>query len=274
MNSPLLEAREVSFRVGSKVLLHPVSLTVEAGCCLAILGPNGAGKSTLLKLLANEYKPAAGHVIFAGKSLDRWHPRDLARRRAVLPQHSATPFAFTAMEVVLFGRSPHGDAARMRTEALHAMEAADCAHLVHRTVTTLSGGELQRVGFARALLQLAGQPPTQTALLLDEPTASLDPLHQHLTLTQAKEASRSGRAVVVILHDVNLAAQYADRLLFLRGGKVAAMGSADETLTPAILESVFGIRATIASNPLTGHPCAFFVPSINRQPFRNSAEAP
>lgn len=263
MKAPLLEAREVSFRVGSKVLLHPTSLAVEAGTCVAVLGPNGAGKSTLLKLLAHEYRPASGSIAFAGKALTHWRPRDLARKRAVLPQHSATPFAFTALEVVLFGRSPHGDAARMHTEALQAMEEADCLHLAHRTITTLSGGELQRVGFARVLLQLAGEIPSQTALLLDEPTASLDPLHQHLTLTRAQEAARKGRAILVILHDVNLAAQYADRLIFLRDGKVAASGPPAQTLTPATLEAVFGIRAAVTKNPLTGHLSAFFVPSAD-----------
>jgi iron complex transport system ATP-binding protein len=133
-------------------------------------------------------------------------------------------------------------------------------------VTTLSGGELQRVNLARVLLQLAGESPTDTALLLDEPTSSLDPLHQHTTLQVARAAAREGACVIVVLHDVNLAAQYADRLVLMKNGRIVADGTPAEVIHPQLMREVFGVAGVCMQHPIAGTPAIFFSPVSEYQP--------
>jgi len=253
----IIEARGVTFRAGSRALVDNVSCAFHAGEFVAILGPNGAGKSTLLKLLCGERHLSSGEVFFEGQPLSHWKPGQLARRRAVLPQSSGIPFEFTALDIVLLGRSPYGDAARYREQALTAMERTDSAKLADRTVNTLSGGELQRVNLARVLLQIENDSPESKALLLDEPISNLDPLHQHATLRLAREAASQGTGVIVVIHDLNLATQYADRLLLMKSGAVVAEGSPRDVITPEIIQETFSVRSRIVENPLCDAPAVF-----------------
>ena len=253
----LIEARGVTFRAGSRALVDHVSCAFHPGEFVAILGPNGAGKSTLLKLLCGERHLSAGEVFFDNKPLAQWKLSDLARRRAILPQSSAIPFEFTAMEIVLLGRSPYGDAFRYHERALAAMAKTDSAQLADRTVNTLSGGELQRVNLARVLLQLENDSSEPSALLLDEPISNLDPLHQHSTLRLAREAASRGTCVVVVIHDLNLAAQYADRLFLMKSGTVVAQGAPRDVITPEIIQETFSVRSRIVENPLCDAPAVF-----------------
>lgn len=264
----MIRAENVSFHVEGRPLVERVSLDFGEGRLTAILGPNGAGKSTLLKLLCGQIKPAEGEVFFDGKPLGRWAPSELARRRAVLPQQTGIPFAFTAQEIVLLGRSPHGDASRCREMALEAMRVTESGHLAERIVGTLSGGELQRVHLARVLVQI-GFPRVEAnaCLMLDEPISNLDPAHQHGTLEIARNLARAGVTVLLVIHDLNLAAQYADDLVLMKGGGVVFNGMPREALSVETIEKVFSVKARIVENPVWPAP-AVFVESFRASAFR------
>lgn len=254
----MLTARGLSFEISGHRLVSGVDLAVAPGEVVALLGPNGAGKSTLLKLLSGQLRPSAGEVVFAGRHLSAWPPRELARHRAVLPQSSAVPFEFQALEIVLLGRSPHGDASRFGPMALEAMRRTESAHLAERTVTTLSGGEMQRVQLARVLVQIGLHPEGgPRCLLLDEPISNLDPSHQHSALQLAADLAREDAAVLVVLHDLNLAAQYADRLVVMQSGRIVADGAADAVLTENLMQDVFGVPSCIVRNPVCDAPAVF-----------------
>lgn len=239
----MIVAENLSFSVGGALLLDGIDLRLQPGTITAILGPNGAGKSTLLGLLAGERRPDGGAVRLDGRPLAQWGARALATRRAVVPQSSTLAFPFTVAQVVGLGLAANPPPAARRPSIVErAMAAADVAHLADRVVPSLSGGERQRTAFARALAQLAcAAPGDACALLLDEPTASLDPGHQHGLLAAVRGwVAESGGCAAVVLHDLTLAAQYADRVLVLRGGRVAVQGGV-EALTPEALQPVYGI---------------------------------
>jgi len=260
----MLAAGNVSFHAGKRALLRDVSLELRPGELLALTGENGAGKSTLLKLLAAELEPSAGAVSLNGRPLAQWTPRDRARVRAVLAQDGNIAFGFSALETVLLGRFPHsggGTATADEVIARQALESLDAAHLAGRIVQTLSGGERARVMMARALAQIwnesAGGP---RFLLLDEPVASLDLAHQHLALRVAREwASKRGIGVLAVLHDLNHAAQYADRIAVLQQGRLAANGTPDEVLTETLIAECFSIRSVVMRHPRAN--CVLVVPS-------------
>jgi iron complex transport system ATP-binding protein len=253
----MLTARSLTFSVAGKTLVDSVNLEVRAGEMVALLGPNGAGKSTLLKMLCGQSRPTSGSVLFENRELGQWPPRELARRRAVLPQSSAVPFEFTALEIVLLGRSPHGDASACGDMARRAMEKTESLHLADRTVTTLSGGEMQRVQLARVLVQIGLDGGAPRCLMLDEPISNLDPAHQHSALQIARELAGDGAAVLVVLHDLNLAAQYATRLVLMKAGRIVTDGTPAEVLTEERIGEVFGVRATVVRNPRCDAPAVF-----------------
>jgi iron complex transport system ATP-binding protein len=253
-----LEARRVGVTIRANRLLDAVSLTVAPGELVAIVGPNGAGKSTLLRALSGELASSDGDVWLCNRPLRAWPLREQARMRAVLPQQSTLTFAFTVREVVLLGRAPHSqgiDGPHDQAIAAAALAAVDADHLAERWYTTLSGGERQRVQLARVLAQiwepLADRP---RFLLLDEPTSSLDIAHQHATLAIAQRWARQGVGVLAVLHDLNLAAQYADRLAVLRAGRKVADGSPNDVLTPALIADVFGMPVQVLRHPTMGCP--------------------
>lgn len=247
----MIEACSITHRIGAKTLLSDVSLTVEAGEVLVIVGPNGAGKSTLLRVLAGEIAPTQGVVKFAGRASREWSIRKLAEMRAVLPQQSDLSFPLSCYEVVLLGRTPHIDGhecPRDHAIARLAMAATDtCAH-EKCAYPTLSGGERQRVHAARTLAQI-WEGPSFRALLLDEPTASLDPAHQHMMLRLARRMAEDGCAVLCVLHDLNLAAQYATRLAVMRGGVLHSIGRPSQVLCTALLAEVFHVDALVVPHP-------------------------
>ncbi|HSC82009.1 MAG TPA: heme ABC transporter ATP-binding protein, partial [Pseudomonas sp.] len=189
-----------------------------------------------------------------GRPLAEWGGPERARQLAVLPQSSTLSFAFKVEQVVGMGRLPHASG-RMRDAQIveAALQAADVAHLRGRSYLALSGGERQRVHLARVLAQLWPGADGQ-CLLLDEPTAALDPLHQHTTLQAVRDFAGRGAAVLVILHDLNLAARYCDRILLLQNGQAHSQGSPDEVLNAAALEAVFGLQVLIQRHPERGYP--------------------
>ncbi|MBX3026830.1 heme ABC transporter ATP-binding protein [bacterium] len=249
----MLSGRALTVRAGSATLLREVSVAVAPGELVAVVGPNGAGKSTLLETLAGDRRPASGVVRCEDRPLAVWSPRALARVRAVVLQRSALTFAFTALEVVRLGRAPHrgrAGAAGDRAIADAALRAAGAGGLRDQPYPTLSGGERQRVHFARALAQIWERPASGGRyLLLDEPTAALDLSHQQQVLERARAWARDGTGVLVVLHDLTLAAAHADRIIVLSGGRVVADGLAREVLCPRLITAVFGIEVVIAEHP-------------------------
>lgn len=243
-------AQSVVVERGRKKLLDDVTLELRAGEVLSLLGPNGAGKSTLLSLLSGDVQPDGGSVDFGGRSLSEWSLTDLSRRRSVLLQENQLLFPFTVHQVVEMGRAPW-----RRTpledddnEAIgEAISATDIGHLGHRRVPSLSGGERARTAFARVIAGRTG------VLMLDEPTAALDLGHQEAVLTLARERAAAGDAVLVVLHDLNLASAFSDRIALLREGRIVANGAPDEVLDAEVLTDVYRTPVEVIRHPETGH---------------------
>ncbi|MDA9508185.1 iron ABC transporter [Bradyrhizobium sp. CCBAU 11386] len=244
--SAVIEARHLSKRAGRARLLDGVSLTAAAGEMVAIIGPNGAGKSTLLRLLSGDLRPSEGEVRLKQRDIHSFTPRELAARRAMLSQHINVTFPFTVEEMVLMGV---GDRSRRDAGALvdAALDEVGLAHFRERQLPTLSGGEQQRAHFARVLVQLAcGEAEHGPGLLLlDEPTSSLDLRHQIDLVEAARRRAASGTAVIAILHDLNLAIRFADRLVVLSGGKLAADGPRADVITRETIRDIFEIDAVV-----------------------------
>jgi iron complex transport system ATP-binding protein len=258
-------AHGVSVRIGAATLLADVSLDVRAGELVAVAGPNGAGKSTLIAALAGDRRVSAGVVRLEGRPLGDWPRAELARSRAVMGSGRDVAFDYTVEEVALLGRLPihGGDPGTTDREIVRwLLGAVDCLGLADRPFATLSSGERQRVGLARAIAQVVDGPPgagtaTDAAsryLLLDEPTSSLDPAHQHVAMRLLCEQTRAGRGVLAVLHDLNLAAAYADRLVLLASGRVVAAGPVPDVLRSEILEASFGIPMLVVPHPHLPHP--------------------
>lgn len=265
MSRVLLEANSVTVRRGGRDRLMNASLALEAGEVVAIVGPNGAGKSTFLKAIAGELKVRQGSVDILGRPLDDWDPRELARVRGVLPQESSLSFPFTALEVVLMGRAPHiGRNSRAQDEeiALDALERVGLGHAAERLYPTLSGGERQRVHLARVLIQLRGEAPGEPkVLLLDEPVSNLDLGQQHRALEIARQVADDGGAVIAVLHDLNLAAQHADRVAVISKGELIETGTPSEVLTESMLQFAFGVDAIILPHPCGTCPLIVSMPT-------------
>ncbi|OZD60240.1 heme ABC transporter ATP-binding protein [Rhodococcus sp. 06-1059B-a] len=235
-------------RSGREVL-RGVDIDVVAGEVLSLVGPNGAGKSTLLAVLTGELRPAAGSVELHGRPLTRWSDLDAARRRSVLPQQHTVGFSFTAHQVVRMGRAPWAgtDEAENDDAAVAlAMKHCDVTEFADRPFAGLSGGERARVSLARVLAQRT------STLLLDEPTAALDIGHQETVMSVARDRARRGDAVVVVLHDLALAAAYSDRIAILDRGALVAVGSPRSTLNEELLTRVYGHRVEVFDHPRTG----------------------
>lgn len=257
--APGLVAEEVSVDRGGRDALAGVSLSLRSGAVTVLAGPNGAGKSTLMAVLSGDLTPRRGRVLLDGTDLREWPAARLARRRAVMPQETLLTFAFTAEEVVRLGRHPNapGRSAGGNDDEVVAasMRKTETTDLRHRLFPTLSGGEKARVTLARVLAQ------ESPLLFLDEPTASLDPRHQHLVMTTARRAADVGGAVLIVLHDLNLAATYADAVVLLKAGLVHAAGAPAEVLTAETLEDVYGAPFRVIDHPVYGTPLVVSLPA-------------
>ncbi|MFC7309779.1 heme ABC transporter ATP-binding protein [Streptomyces monticola] len=245
------EARGLRVRLGAREVLAGVDLTARAGEVLALVGPNGAGKSTLLAALAADLPAAAGTVHICGRPSSDWPAPELALRRAVLPQSATLSFPFPVEDVVRMGRAPWAGTEQADEDDVAvaaAMAATEVTEFAARPFSALSGGERARVALARVLAQ------TAPLLLLDEPTAALDLRHQELVLRICRERAAAGDAVVVVLHDLGLAAGYADRVAVLEGGLVAADGPPGRVFTEGLLSTVYRQPVEVVPHPRTGTP--------------------
>ncbi|UIX35112.1 heme ABC transporter ATP-binding protein [Streptomyces sp. GQFP] len=245
----LAEVEGLHVRLGAREVLQGVDVVARAGEVLALVGPNGAGKSTLLGALAADLPAAAGVVRIHGRPAGEWQAAELALRRAVLPQAASLSFPFSVEEVVRMGRAPWAGTEREDEDDVavgEAMGAAEVAGFAVRPFSALSGGERARVALARVLAQRA------PLLLLDEPTAALDLRHQELVLRVCRERARAGDAVVVVLHDLGLAAAYAHRVAILSAGRVVADGTPEVVFEERLLSDVYRQAIEVFPHPRTG----------------------
>jgi len=252
----ILRVQQVSASIGSLLSLQNISLEIEAGTVSVIIGPNGAGKTSLLRLVCGDIAPSSGRVLLNNSPVSQWPVRRRAAVFAVLPQRSSIEFPFTVEEVVRMGRIPHDCGYRRDSEIVQsALALVDCAHLGQRFYTNLSGGEKQRVQLARVAAQIWDASPFgDRCLILDEPSASLDLAHQEVVSHMLQFFTAQGAGVLMVLHDLNLAAKSADQLLLLDKGRLVKSGSLEQVLNEEVLSSVFMIPTHVSSNPLTGKP--------------------
>lgn len=257
----------VSVHIGQKALVHQMSLEVHTGEVLAVIGPNGAGKSTLLKAICGDLKPSSGTIKMNNRDLADWSLSERAKNRAILTQNVPLNFTFSALEVVLMGRSPHlkgRESNRDYEIAYQAMALAQVDHLHDRIYTSLSGGEKQRVQLSRVLTQIwEAQPESPRYLLMDEPTNSLDLTHQHTTLKIARDFASQGVGVLTILHDLNLAAEYADKVLLIQDGKRLAYGDPFTVLNTENIANAYQMETIITEHPISKRP--LIVPITTQQ---------
>lgn len=253
---------DLSYAAGGTTILDRVSLEVQYGRVLALVGPNGAGKSSLLGILTGDLRASGGTVTLDGADVRRYSARELSRRRAVLLQSNQVTFSFTAGDVVEMGRAPWIGAERSADRSTEssdeqsddatairaAMERTDVTHLKDRVFSSLSGGERARVSLARVLAQ------DTPVVLLDEPTAALDLRHQEDVLRIARDLAAQNRAVAVVLHDLSLAAAYADDIAIMDAGRIIAVGPPDAVLTEERIEQVYRTPVRVITDPDTRRP--------------------
>ena len=257
LSEPLFELNGVAFAIAGRVLLEPLNLLLPARRVVGVIGHNGSGKSTLIKLLARQQQVSFGAIRFQGKELKEWGDRPFARKVAYLPQQTRPAAGMLVKELVALGRYPwHGAIGRFgqvdKEKVAEAMALTDVEPFAHRLVDTLSGGERQRVWLAMLMAQ------DTECLLLDEPISALDVAQQIEVLSLVSRLTRDrGLAVIVVLHDVNMAARFCDELIALHSGKLIASGSSKTIMTPSTLEAIYGIPMGVMPHPDSCHPISY-----------------
>ena len=249
----MLEVQQVSYSVSEKLLVKKASMQILPGEFVVIMGANGAGKSTLLKMMSGALLPTEGKILFNGIEPRKYKIEELAKYRAVLSQHYHISFPIQAYEIVLMGRYPYFDNKPTKTDESIvnlAMETMQVSHLSSRDYNTLSSGEAQKVQMSRVLSQIGETTLQQTKLLLlDEPVSHLDIKYQHQLLKEAKLLCLKNVGVVAVLHDINLALKYADKILFMKDGEILQSIAKQEPVTAQLLMQVFDIEVKIFDMP-------------------------
>ena len=262
--SKLIDVTGAVVQVGERIILSGIDLSVGSGEIVALVGPNGAGKSTLLRAISGEVRLADGKIAIKGRPLADYSPRDLAQHRAVLSQHTNVSFDFSVEEIVVMGADNARPQSWVSDAVRTVMEQCDILHLSDRPVTRLSGGEQQRVHFARAMLQLlsADDRYKPGLLLLDEPTASLDLNHQLRMVEIVREITKEGTGILLVIHDLNLMAMLASRVAMMKAGRIIAVGRPEEVIRDDIMGDVFDVSNAVGIAPEA--PMLFVLPQSMR----------
>ncbi len=266
-----IRASQLQAAYDGEPVIRDVSFEVRRGQFVGLAGPNGSGKSTLIRLVSKALHPQKGRVLIDNQPLDQISREQLARRMAVVRQEGRLDFEFTVREVVMLGRIPHlkrfqGEGPQDACIVDESLRQTDLTDLSGRLVTEISGGERQRVAIARALAQ---QPEI---LLLDEPTAHLDLRHQVALLTLFRKLSRDqGLTILAVLHDLNLAAQFCERLMLIKEGQILHSGPPQGVLDTATVREIYGVEAAVSRHPVSGAPCVY--PVVERQEETDRLEA-
>jgi iron complex transport system ATP-binding protein len=258
----MLRTENISFNVGKKQILKNVSASFLPGEFNMILGPNGSGKSSFLKIFSGEINKFQGTVFYDDKKIKELRKEELAKKRAVMSQQADLGFPLLVEEVVMMGRYPHFTFNPNKKDITICNEVIERMNLVEfkeRNYLTLSGGEKQRVQYARVLAQVWEKPTNgYRYLFLDEPLNSLDISYQHEFLQVAVELIKDHTVLIAVMHDINLAAHYADNLFFFKGGELMVHGKPKDILFAGMIEKVFNIKTTVIENPVTGKPLIIY----------------
>ena len=258
----MLRTENISFSVGKKQILKNVSASFLPGEFNMILGPNGSGKSSFLKIFSGEINKFQGTVLYEDKKIKELRKEELAKKRAVMSQQADLGFPLLVEEVVMMGRYPHFTFNPNKKDITICNEVIERMNLVEfkeRNYLTLSGGEKQRVQYARVLAQVWEKPTdSYRYLFLDEPLNSLDIRYQHEFLQVAVELIKDHTILIAVMHDINLAAHYADNLFFFKEGELVVHGKPKDILSAAMIEKVFNIKTTVIENPVTGKPLIIY----------------
>lgn len=256
----ILEVKDLCFNYEEKHILNHINLKIDEGSFVSIIGPNGSGKTTLLKAMSSILAPNKGRITLKGKEINKYKRRELARLLAFVPQNTSIDFEFTAMDVVLMGRSPYMGLFQSEKDddmliAENAMKLTNTYSLKDQKITEMSGGERQRVVIACALAQ------TPEIILLDEPISNLDIQHQVEVLGILKKLNREkGLTVVAVLHDLNLSAEYSDSIILLKDGKLVESGKPVDVITEHNIQRTYNANVYMTSNPVTGNPHVIAIP--------------
>jgi iron complex transport system ATP-binding protein len=257
----MIEGSKITYSHKNFSILNDINLKVEFGEFLAIVGPNGAGKSTLLSVLANEVSEEfTQNVYFKEKAFRQWNLKDLAHNKAKFSQHNPAEITLAVKEVVMMGRYPYFNSTPSQSDYQavdEALSETDLTQLKEREYNTLSGGEKQRVHLARVLAQLKNEVQ-EKLMFLDEPLNNLDVKHQYKALQTLKNFTKNKNSAIVVMHDLNLAAQFADRILLMKNGKVISHGKPEEVFKENIISETYNFPCAICTHPLTKNPMIIF----------------
>jgi iron complex transport system ATP-binding protein len=258
----MLKTQNIRYSIGKKNILNDISAEFLAGEFNMILGPNGSGKSSFLKIFSGEINDYEGSVLYNDKNISTQKRENLARYRAVMSQQPELSFPLMVDEVIMMGRYPHFNFSPNKKDysiCEAVIERMRLSSFKERNYLTLSGGEKQRVQFARVLAQIWEQPAAGSRyLFLDEPLASLDINYQQEFLQLAAEFAKKGNVLIAVIHDINLALQYADKLFFFKEGQLIARGKPEEVINEQLIKDVFDVKASIITNPITGQPLVIY----------------
>jgi iron complex transport system ATP-binding protein len=258
----MLSAQNIYYNIGKKQILNDINTQFAPGQFHMILGPNGSGKSTFLKIFSGEINDFEGNILYEGKNIQQVKKEALAKARAVMSQQPELSFPLTVEEVVMMGRYPHftfNPTKKDETICNEVMQRMNLLSFKERNYLTLSGGEKQRVQYARVLAQVWEKPTGACRyLFLDEPLNSLDINYQQEFLQIARSFADEQTVLIAVMHDINLAVQYADNLIFLKEGELVAHGQPVNILNKELIEKVFNVRSTIINNPVSNSPLVIF----------------
>jgi iron complex transport system ATP-binding protein len=254
----MLKTENIHYSVGKKSILNGITAAFHPGEFNMILGPNGSGKSTFLKIFSGEISKYHGSVFYGAEKIATLKKEELAKHRAVMSQQPELSFPLMVEEVVMMGRYPHFifNPGKKDNDICHeVMERMNLTSFKERNYLTLSGGEKQRVQYARVLAQI-WEKPTEGCryLFLDEPLTSLDINYQQEFLQIAREFTNTNTVLIAVMHDINLAIQYADKLFFLKEGELVAQGKSKDVMSKALIKQLFNVEASIINNPFSNNP--------------------